>query len=887
MLSTLCLLTTCLAAPLPLGADGWTFSPGAEFPGAKGSLAVDGQDVVLNYDFTGGGAYVAAYRAFDPVQASSVTLSIKKPAEGEMTFRVVDSSDQSLQKSIHFGAEDWQQVEVLNSGWTGHWGGANDGRVHGGLRSFGVLIEGKSLKTKVGAVRLRAVTVQSGATPSPSLLTSTYQATDFHSLWGAWGAGRLEDGVWTYQLSNAAKSATIGTSISLHGKPQSLTFRGTGGLAGQKLILRLGSHFQTFQRELGTLTGGAVEFSAPLPPAKGWTWFGGENDGNVHPPLRLASLIVEGPTGAETSLRGLSIDVTTEIQRRDALILAPAPARAAGDQVAWQADLLSLLPEATPARATLRLSRWDGTPLGEQSFDLNLKPGQRASLTADQVAEKGCALGQWSVSGGSAVASAEAAWVPPVAPAAPGTKAEPASPWGMGIYLYRYGNDARSLAEMDKAAALAAAAGIKWTREEFQWHRLEPTEGQYDWSFYDNMVATAQRHGISIYGLLAYWTGWSKSYTEEGCDQYCRWAKAVVSRYKDRIHHWEVWNEPNIFFWSGPKELYPKLLAKAYAAIKEADPTATVLGCSTAGIDMAFIKRCVDAKAPFDVLTVHPYRGTLAESGFIDELRRASKLAGDKPVWITEMGWPTQFGGGVAESDQARLLARCYLSAVGSGAVPNMSWYNYRDDGTDPFYNEAKFGIIRRDFSPKPAYRALATIAGTLTGAHDGQQIDLGPGLWCFRYRTTQGTAWSLWSDATQLVDLTVDAAASAVGLLGDKSAAAGQRLLQAGTPLLITASERLAVRPAPWSIVAPSSARPGTTFTVSLTGAAPAGARLTLTGDGLKPAGQSAGALTVQVAVPADMPAGPQRIGAQVAIGEHVLVWPLSIEILPSWVRG
>lgn len=886
MLSTLCLLTTCLTAPLPLAADGWTFSPGAEFPGAKGALAVEGGDVVLSYDFTGGGAYVAAYHAFEPTEVSAITLSIKKPAEAEITLRVVDAGGQSLQKSLGFGADDWQKVEVLNSGWTGHWGGANDGVVHRGLRSFGVLVEGRSVKAKVGAVRLREVVVQSGATPSPSLLTSTYQATDCHTLWGAWGGGRLADGVWTYQLTEATKTATIGTSISLFGKPQSLTFRGTGGVAGQKLILRLGSHFQTFQRDLGVLTGGPVEFTVPLPPAKGWTWFGGENDGNVHPPLRLASLLVEGAASAETSLREMRIDVTTQIQRRDAVVLVPAPATPSGDNVAWQAELTSLLPESAPARAVLRLSRWDGTPLGEQSFDLTLKPGQRASLQAEQVAEKGCAIARWSVTGGGAAAEAEATWVPPTAPATPGTKLAPDSPWGMGIYLYRYGNDARSLAEMDRAAGLAAAAGVKWSREEFQWHRLEPVEGQYDWSFYDNMVATAQRHGISVYGLLAYWTGWSKSYTEEGCDQYCRWAKAVVSRYRDRIHHWEIWNEPNIFFWSGPKDLYPKLLAKAYAAIKEVDPTATVLGCSTAGIDNAFIQRCVDAKAPFDVLTVHPYRGSLAEAGFIQELRTASKLAGNKPVWITEMGWPTHLLGGVTESDQARLLARCYLSAVGSGAVPNMSWYNYRDDGTDALYNEAKFGVIRRDFSPKPAYRALTTIAQTLAGAHDAQQVDLGAGLWCFRYETDRGRCWAVWSDQTQLVDLRADAGAKVIGLLGDV-AAAGELLLPAATPVLVESSAALAVQAAAWHVEADGRARPGGQVVVKLAGKVPAGARLELVGEGLKQVGGPGSPVALTLSLPTDMATGRHALTARVTIGARTIAWPLSIDVLPDVVRG
>ncbi|MGB1700168.1 MAG: family 1 glycosylhydrolase, partial [Nannocystaceae bacterium] len=76
--------------------------------------------------------------------------------------------------------------------------------------------------------------------------------------------------------------------------------------------------------------------------------------------------------------------------------------------------------------------------------------------------------------------------------------------------------------------------------------------GKYDFHYYDKVVETARRHGISVYGLLAYWSRWTKPYTEEGIDDFCRWARAVVRRYKGKVKHWEIYNEPNIFFWSGP-----------------------------------------------------------------------------------------------------------------------------------------------------------------------------------------------------------------------------------------------------------------------------------------------------------------------------------------------
>jgi hypothetical protein len=59
---------------------------------------------------------------------------------------------------------------------------------------------------------------------------------------------------------------------------------------------------------------------------------------------------------------------------------------------------------------------------------------------------------------------------------------------------------------------------------------------------------------------------------------------------------------------------------------------------------------------------------------------------------------------------QAELIVRCYLFAIGSGIEPRTFWYNFRNDGEDPFYFEHQMGIVNRQFQPKPAYRTYATL---------------------------------------------------------------------------------------------------------------------------------------------------------------------------------
>ena len=231
----------------------------------------------------------------------------------------------------------------------------------------------------------------------------------------------------------------------------------------------------------------------------------------------------------------------------------------------------------------------------------------------------------------------------------------------------------------------------------------------------------------------------------------------------------EIYNEPNIFFWSGPHERYPLLLKQAYDAVKAEDPDAHVLGCSTAGIDNRFIQMCLDAQAPFDVLTIHPYRGALHEQTFVDELTDTRKQVGNRPIWITEMGWPT-IPGNATEREQAALLARCYLSAIGCGASQTICWYDFRNDGWNPYYSEENFGITYQDLAPKPAYRALASVCRTFRrGAPSLARTPVGAtseGVWCFR----MGGASSVWSDAKHRVRMTfsLKGEPSALNLMGE-----------------------------------------------------------------------------------------------------------------------
>ncbi len=746
----------CGGAP---AADGeplsgtWRFSNGAEFPGAEGSMeALPSGAQKASFDFSKGGSYVGLYLDLNPsAPLKAVTFRLNKPAEGTFTLRVTDATGQDFQKQVDASEAGWQNVTVMLDDWTASWGGANDGVFHSPLRTIGFLMEGQGLASPKGAMLIDAPVGLAGESDNSGksvLFEGRYVVTEFRggAEFSSRPAGALENGILKTPSAGALPQAALSGSVSLFGRPKTLELRVKRGTPGAVLKMKLGSHFQGFDRVLGTLDGGSQTFSVTMPP-EGWIHSGAAEKQIAHP-IRVCGITLEsGKLDAPAEVEFDALECVTILPRNAAVTLFSTldydkTALTGAAEVPMTALCRGWNMLDTEIRGAVKMTfrDWDNRVLDEKSSDWVLPANGAPVNLSWQVtvpATRNFAEVEFRFeAAGIKPATARSGFTRGVTDAGD-TALRPESPWGMGVFLYRYGEPAA----MDRAAALAQAAGIKWTREEFSWSGIEAAPGQYDFSYYDTVVDTARRHGISVYGLLADWGHFTQPYTEKGIDDFCVWARATVRHFKDRVKHWEIYNEPNIFFWDGPKELYPVLVARCGKAIKEEDPEATVLAVSTSGIDKKFIKMVADAGAPFDVLTIHPYRGRLADEGFIRELREVAGLVGNRPVWITEMGWPTHIGG-ADERAQAQMLSRCYMGAVASGAVQNMGWYDFRNDGEDPFFNEANFGVLRGDMSPKPAYRALANVCRTFAAGKPVLPEIEGEGVLGLQ----MGDALALWS---------------------------------------------------------------------------------------------------------------------------------------------
>ena len=144
---------------------GWKFVGGEEFPGARGSLALDparghgGQSSYrLEADFRGGGAYVGVWKDLDGLELPDVEgfrVWVWAKGVGRLGVRLVDSSAQCHQGSVALpspGPDGWSAVDLKVRDLVGgeHWGGVNDGLWHGPPKGLGLNV-GKDSVDKADA----------------------------------------------------------------------------------------------------------------------------------------------------------------------------------------------------------------------------------------------------------------------------------------------------------------------------------------------------------------------------------------------------------------------------------------------------------------------------------------------------------------------------------------------------------------------------------------------------------------------------------------------------------------------------------------------------------------------------------------------------------------
>ena len=163
----------------------------------------------------------------------------------------------------------------------------------------------------------------------------------------------------------------------------------------------------------------------------------------------------------------------------------------------------------------------------------------------------------------------------------PGHKAV-VTPWGISSSAGSTRNAAEWLPKV-------AAAGVTTVRMFPEWRSFEPKTGTWNWAGGDALVKAASDNRIEINAILMGsppGTQAVHAFPMDNLDGWSKYVSAVVDRYKDRVHYWEVWNEGNGGFNDGKHTAvdYAELAIRTYEAAKKADPNAQV-GLTVASYD--------------------------------------------------------------------------------------------------------------------------------------------------------------------------------------------------------------------------------------------------------------------------------------------------------------
>jgi hypothetical protein len=267
---------------------------------------------------------------------------------------------------------------------------------------------------------------------------------------------------------------------------------------------------------------------------------------------------------------------------------------------------------------------------------------------------------------------------------------------------------------------VAIHLGMQWIRVDFNWYKIEPEKGVYRWEETDRVVERSSELGLEILGILTSTPDWASSNPGNpqptdppaSTEYWTNFVREATARYRSHLRYWQLWNEPNLRqFWTGSMSQYRIDILEAGArTAKAVHPSCLVVspGLANVGSWRDWFEETMKAKQLINVINHHNYEDTGGEvirnletdTPFRPSLRTLINENGvdDRPFWITETGRRTEEGG------QLQYYEDVVASLRDSDWVQRIFFFHYWDG---PGHGDGGFGIVRENFTPKPAYLFL------------------------------------------------------------------------------------------------------------------------------------------------------------------------------------
>ena len=343
--------------------------------------------------------------------------------------------------------------------------------------------------------------------------------------------------------------------------------------------------------------------------------------------------------------------------------------------------------------------------------------------------------------------------------AAPGTEARRSVPKGFYGVVWAEAPTRAAAAAQDAQWALMARSGVETTRATFSWAQAQPVAGQPpNFAESDALVAMAARHGLRLLPVVLYAPEWAKAVPGRGASpparpaDYAAYLRLLVRRYGPQgsfwsehpelprlpVRDWQFWNEPHLRkYWNERPWApgYTRLLREGYRAVKAEDPGARVVLAGLADFVWRHLRSLyrAGARGSFDVMAMNFFtsRPDLVLKG-VRYVRRVLRRGREprKPIWITEVTWPSSRGraSGVrrqswqrawetTDRGMATRLTRFYRLAARnrrSLRIGRVYWFTWASPYSRPgslFDFSGLLGVDGDTFTPRPALAAYSASA--------------------------------------------------------------------------------------------------------------------------------------------------------------------------------
>lgn len=209
----------------------------------------------------------------------------------------------------------------------------------------------------------------------------------------------------------------------------------------------------------------------------------------------------------------------------------------------------------------------------------------------------------------------------------------PSSTWSVGGETLD-----RDFAIYANYKAYLGPLGAKGLRVQAGWAKCERERGVYRWEWLDEVVDDARSQGVQpwlevSYGNPIYPDGGGTGLgaglpkSEEALRAWDAWVRAIVARYKDRVHEWEIWNEPD----GGhgiTAEAFADFHLRTAALIRAAQPEARIFALGLANTSStAFTESLLQLAQQrgqlglVDAITIHGYPKNPDDTRSVDRFR--------------------------------------------------------------------------------------------------------------------------------------------------------------------------------------------------------------------------------------------------------------------------